>query len=172
MTIIRGLAAAVILACAVVGFAGPARANQVMQGVYTATIDGQAASDWTIYPSCVPTVGDLRVELRLPVACRLHVTPSGRPGTDAVEIGGLWSFQYNTANGRKCPDGGTAPQQEIYSFDGTALVGTLKVINPAGCGERASMRRIPFTLAFKEPLPIPVQQYPLYCEPGGLRRCF
>jgi len=29
-----------------------------------------------------------------------------------------------------------------------------------------------FTLSYREPLPIPVQEYPLYCEPGGLRRCF
>ena len=30
----------------------------------------------------------------------------------------------------------------------------------------------PFTLSYKEPLPMPVQRYPLYWEPGGLRRCF
>ena len=34
------------------------------------------------------------------------------------------------------------------------------------------MVTLPLSLAFKEPLPIPVDRYPLICEPGGLRRCF
>ena len=40
------------------------------------------------------------------------------------------------------------------------------------CGLQPGIINIPFTLAFKAPLPIPVRPYPLYCEPGGLRRCF
>jgi hypothetical protein len=34
------------------------------------------------------------------------------------------------------------------------------------------MVKVPLTLTFKQPLAIPVDQYPLICEPGGLRRCF
>ena len=43
MRIIRGLAAAAILACTALGFAGPAQADQVMQGIYNYTEkDGEA----------------------------------------------------------------------------------------------------------------------------------
>lgn len=33
------------------------------------------------------------------------------------------------------------------------------------------MTKAPFTLAFAEPLPIPVERYPLVCEPAGNRLC-
>ena len=33
------------------------------------------------------------------------------------------------------------------------------------------MTKTPFTLTFAEPLPIPVDRYPLDCEPAGLRHC-
>ena len=72
MRIIRGFAAAVILACAALGFAGPAQADQVVQGIYTYTPEQGQSGDYQIYPSCVPVVGDLREPLNLPVACRLH----------------------------------------------------------------------------------------------------
>ena len=45
------------------------------EGVYNVNIDGQAATTWEIFPICVPTVGDLREPLLLPVACTLKVTP-------------------------------------------------------------------------------------------------
>ena len=69
------LAVATAFASVALGFAGPARADQVMQGVYTYT-QGDVAREWTIYPICVPTVGDLRDNMELPVACRLHVVGS------------------------------------------------------------------------------------------------
>ena len=51
MTIIRGLEAAVSVACTAPVFASPAQADQVMQGVYNyMPRDGQAGT-WTIYPS-------------------------------------------------------------------------------------------------------------------------
>ena len=61
------LTAATMFAGAALGFAGPAGADQVMQGVYTYT-QGDVVADWTIFPSCVPTVGDLRDNLELPPA--------------------------------------------------------------------------------------------------------
>jgi hypothetical protein len=177
-TIARALAAFVVLAGMAVVGASPAQADEhkhpeVLEGVYTANIDGQGTTDWTIFPSCVPTVGDLREPLYIPVACRLHVIPAGRSGADAVQVGFRWTFQYNEQDSsRTCPDGSKAPQREIYSFDGKTLVGNLKVIHGEVCGEQPGMTNIPFTLAFKGPLPIPVDRYPLMCEPGGLRRCF
>jgi len=51
------------------------------------------------------------------------------------------------------------------------LAGTLTATNNAGCGVPAAMTKTPFTLAFDKALPIPVEQYPLICEPAGLRHC-
>lgn len=175
MTIARVLAAAAMFASAVLGFAGPAHADQVMQGVYTYTQDGIIPTVWTIYPICVPTVGDLRDNLELPVACTLHVasTPSTQVASgDARLTGGLWTFSTNKKDGLQCPDGSTAPIQETYKFDDATMSGTRSVIHNDVCGLPASIDNFPFTLAFKNPLPIPVDRYPLYCEPGGLKRCF
>ena len=89
MNILRGLFSVVLLALGLVGFAAPAQANpqQVLEGNYTFRQDGLPEANWSIYPVCVPVVGDLRAEIR-------------------------------------------------------------------------------------DPLPIPVNKYPLVCEPGGLKRCW
>ncbi|HEX2287022.1 MAG TPA: hypothetical protein VHI10_19735 [Mycobacterium sp.] len=180
MTIIRGLAAAAIFVCAALASAGPAqgqgngevKAPGTPEGIYTVNIAGQASRTWTIYPSCVPTVGDLREPLILPVACRLNIQDPGQPGANARQVGFRWTFDYNRSDARTCPDGSKAPLREVYAFDGNTLVGDLQLIYPEGCGEQPHMVTLPMTLTFKEPLPIPVDQYPLICEPGGLRRCF
>ena len=168
---LRGLAAVAVLAGASVGAAGPAQADTpVMEGVYNYVSEGQTGS-WTLYPSCVPTVGDLRVNLELPVACRIHVLPSnGLTGGDARLVGGMWSFTTPNSKGMKCPDGTFAPTIEVFKFSETS--GTRSVSHSGGCGLPPGIVSMPFTLTFKEPLPIPVDRYPLICEPGGLRRCF
>jgi hypothetical protein len=171
--IIRGVAAAVILACAVLGSAGPAQADQVIQGVYNYTPAEGDSGTWDVYPSCVPVVGDLRVNLELPVACRLHISPSeGLTGGDAILTGGVWQFSTAKKDGMQCPDGSYAPTTETVKFDDLTMTGTRNIRHNDVCGLPPGIITTPFTLAFKEPLPIPVEQYPLYCEPGGLRRCF
>ncbi|MBJ7340671.1 hypothetical protein [Mycolicibacterium sp.] len=175
MTIARVLAVAAVLTSSLLGLAGPARADQVMQGVYSYT-QGDVHAQWIIYPSCVPTVGDLRDNLELPVACRLHVGPmpsSLVSGGDARLTGGQWEFTTNIKDGMPCPDGSTAPIQETYQFDDLTMTGTRSVSNTRACnGEVApNLVKYPFTLAFQEPLPIPVDRYPLDCDPGGLKRC-
>ena len=175
MRITRALAVAAVVITSALGFAGPANADRVMEGIYTYT-QGDVVAEWTIYPSCVPTVGDLREELRLPVACRLHVAPSSEKvkGGDARLTGGLWTFSTTAKDGFTCADGSKAGIQESYEFDDVTMSGTRTVaINDVCDGQvAANITTYPFTLAFKNPLPIPVQQYPLYCEPGGLKRCF
>lgn len=175
MTIARVLAVATLLTGVVLGLAGPARADQVMQGVYSYK-QGDLNAQWTVYPSCVPTVGDLRDNLDLPVACRLHV--AGTPtsvvrGGDARLTGGLWTFSTSVKDGMTCPDGSTAPISETYEFDDVTMTGTRSVMNSLACNGTvpAKLVRYPFTLAYDRPLDIPVQQYPLYCDPGGLKRC-
>ena len=172
MTIIRTLAAAVSVACAALGLATPAQADQVMQGVYNyMPRDGQAGT-WTIYPSCVPVVGDLREPLNLPVACRLHVSGSTNVTSgDANLVGGLWQFTTTKRDGMTCPDGSTAPTVEVVKFDDITMTGTRRITHNDVCGLPPGIIDQPFTLSFKEPLPIPVEQYPLYCEPAGLRIC-
>lgn len=177
--LIRGFAAALIGAAVALGLAVPANAQGDVkapgtpEGNYTVNFDGQASTTWDILPICVPTVGDLRDPLLLPVACRLKVKPAVGGGADAVQVGGLWTFEFDefTGAGVTCPDGTKAGERQIYSFDGVTLAGNLKVIRGAICGEQPSMRSVPFTLAFNHPLP-PVTDYPLLCEPGGLKRCF
>jgi hypothetical protein len=118
-------------------------------------------------------VGDLRVALDLPVACRLHISPSaGLTGGDAILTGGQWQFSSPKKEGMQCPDGSWAPTVETIKFDDLTMSGTRNIAHNDVCGLPPAIIRIPFTLSYKEPLQMPVDQYPLYCEPGGLRRCF
>jgi hypothetical protein len=171
--IIRGLAAAAVAACAAVGLAGPSEADnppphpEVLQGVYTYMEGGAPLG------TCVPTVGDLREPLYIPVGCHLHVTPSEKvTGGDAVMTGGLWTLNTPKREGIQCADGSWEQTNEVLKFNPITLTGTRSIIHNEVCGLQPAIRNIPFTLAYKEPLPIPVDRYPLICEPGGLRRCF
>jgi hypothetical protein len=180
VTFLRGLAAIpaalaalVVLVGAAVGSAGPARASQVIEGVFNYMPAGGQPGTWTIYPSCVPVVGDLREPLYLPVGCRLHVQGSyGLVGGDAQLVGNVWSFTTPVDRGMQCPDGSWAPTVEVYKFDDATMSGTRSVQQNGNCGLQPGIINTPFTLSFKEPLPIPVDRYRLICEPGGLRRCF
>lgn len=170
--LIRALAAAAVFGLVALGLATPAHADQVMEGIYTYSQDDGYTGTYTIFPSCVPTVGDLRVPLELPVACTLHVQAStGIEGGDARLTGAQWTYQKPIKDGLQCPDGSTAPTIETYKFDDATMTGTRTVLHNADCGLPAGMTRYNFTLAFKDPLPIPVDRYPLKCEPGGLRLC-
>lgn len=170
------LVGALLTGAALVAFAGPARADQqVMQGVYTFHQEGLPDATWSIWPSCVPVVGDLRAEIHDPVACRLHVssTPNAvAKGGDAVLTDGLWAYNISSVDGLTCPDGSTEALMETFRFDSNTLTGTRIISHNQVCGLPATLDKRPFTLSYQGPLPIPVEQYPLICEPGGLRRCF
>src|ERR1700682_6816105 len=118
MTITRVLATLVIFAGVAVGSASPARAAEIMQGTYTYTQEGLPPSTWTIYPICVPVVGDLREPLYLPVGCTLHVTSSAGGGGDARLTNGLWTYALTARDGMQCPDGSKAPLTRIFAFEG------------------------------------------------------
>ena len=109
-TIARVLGIAVVLAGAALGTASPSSADQAMEGIYTFNTPGQPPAEWTIYPICVPTVGDLREPLELPVACTLKVVSAthGKAtsslnnlnwGGDARLTGGQWALTTNKADG-------------------------------------------------------------------------
>ncbi|HEX7827945.1 MAG TPA: hypothetical protein VF477_23840 [Mycobacterium sp.] len=176
MSIARVLAVVATFASLAVGYASPASADQVMEGVYSYT-QGDIVAQWTIYPTCVPVVGDLRNNMELPVGCTLHVAPVPSRlvnGGDARLTGGLWEFTTNRKDGFTCPDGSTAAIVETYKFDDATMSGTRTVSHNDICdgSVSADLVNYPFTLALKGPLPMPVDRYPLYCEPGGLKRCF
>jgi hypothetical protein len=143
-----------------------------MQGVYNYTSEG-ASGTYTIWPSCVPVVGDLREPLNLPVACRLHVDTSSTALTGglAVLTGGVWQINTNRPAGMHCPDGSWAPTTETIKIDDLTMTGTRTIFHNDVCGLQPGMITTPFTLSYQGPLPIPVEQYPLYCEPAGLRIC-
>ena len=173
MRIIRGLAAAAILACGALGFAGPAHADQVMQGVYNYTPQEGDSGTYEIWPSCVPVVGDLRVAAepagRLPAA---HVPVDRahrrRREPDRRHV----AVDHAEEEGMPCPDGSWAPTIETVRFDDLTMTGTRTIAHNDVCGLPPGIVSMPFTMSYKGTVADPVQQYPLYCEPGGLRRCF
>ncbi|WP_454790847.1 hypothetical protein [Mycolicibacterium lutetiense] len=170
-------AAALTIAAATglsVGSAAPAQAEPVMQGVYSYTQEGTSNQTMSIYPSCVPVVGDLREPLELAVACRLHVeTTRGIKGGDARLTGGQWVYSTAVLEGLQCANGDWAPINETYKFDDVALTGTRSVSNNQACGGTLApaIHTFPFTLKYERPLPIPVDLYPLDCQSWGLRLC-
>jgi hypothetical protein len=181
-TIARALAVAVLLAGSALGLASPASADQVMEGVYTYNEPGMPAATWTIFPICVNVVGDLREPLYLPVACTLNVTSATNDSTThalaAQNFGGSarltgfqWTFTTTKREGLECPDGSKAPTTETYAFNDATLTGTHTISHNEVCGLRPGLTKVPFTLKFEKPPPIPIQRYPLQCEPGGLRLC-
>ena len=149
---------------------GQRKAPGVPEGVYNVNIDGQATTEWEIFPVCVPTVGDLREPLLLPVACRLKVTPAGLTGGEAIMVGGQWQFVRRDR--RSYLSRRQQLPRDDLPIDPNTWIGTMKVLHGGQCGDQPGMVNVPLTMSFKQPLPIPVTQYPLYCEPGGLRRCF
>jgi hypothetical protein len=170
--IIRGLAAAAVLVCASLGFAGPAQADQLLQGIYTYTPEQGDSGEFQIWPSCVPVVGDLREPLNLPVACRLHMIGSrGLTGGDARLTGGVWQWTTVQPQGMQCPDGSWALTTETMKFDDLTMTGTRNIAHTGVCGLQPGIITTPFTMSYKGPLHVPVEQYPLYCEPAGLRIC-
>ncbi|MGB2923353.1 MAG: hypothetical protein WA944_17050 [Mycobacterium sp.] len=173
MKILRGIAAAVVVVGTAVGLPAPAQAAQILEGVFNYTPAEGAPGTWSIFPLCVPVVGDLREPLYLPIGCVLKVSASsGLPSGDARLVSGLWSYSNPERQGIQCADGTWEPTVEKFSFDDRTMSGTRSVSHLGACGTAPSIINTPFTLSFKEPLPIPVDQYPLICEPGGLRRCF
>ena len=121
MKMLRGVAAAAVLAGASMGAAPAALADTpVMEGTYNYVSEGQSGT-WTIYPICTNVVGDLREPLYLPVGCTLHVAPSaGITGGDARLVGGLWSFTTPKKKGMQCSDGTWGPTVEEITFNETS----------------------------------------------------
>jgi hypothetical protein len=158
---IRVLATIMIAGACGLANASPASAvDEPMQGIYTYHQDGAPDETWTIYPTCVVA------------GCVLHISTVVSPhlgpdsdfpeyGQDARKVNGLWTLPIMKDKGAKCSDGSWARVNYTYAWDQATLAGTLTVINGEVCGLRPGMTKHPFTLTFKEPLPIPVILDPL-----------
>ena len=128
----------------------------------------------------MPTVGDLRVPLELPVACTLKVV-SANPGKQTFELNNLnwggdakltgdkWALTTNKADrfpvsGRQ--HGTHRRHLQVRRRDAHRHP---HVTHTAVCGAAPGMTRRRSRL--RSPLPIPVNRYPLVCEPAGNRLC-
>lgn len=181
MQLVRGLLIALVVgALSIITPPGTASADQLMQGFYSYFQEGVGPTTWKINPLCAVVVGDLREPLYLPVGCKLYVagstpsdgvTPKDAYGGNAVLTNNLWTFTVPRPEGLTCPDGSKGPTVETYQFDDLTMTGTKTVSYGPQCGVQANLTKYPFTLAYTGPLEIPVDPYPLDCDPGGLRRC-
>ncbi len=176
---VRGLLAFGIAMVASTGLAVPAGADDddaapegTLEGIYKYTQADGATATWTIYPLCVPTVGDGRVPLKTAVGCKLQVASDGPPGqAGAYRLSnGQWTFRTPLLAGHRCADGKTAASEEMYQFD-TALNGTYTHSYNAVCGGQPALEKHPFTLTFVSPLPNPVVHYPLTCQDNPIHLC-
>ncbi|MGH3971176.1 MAG: hypothetical protein ACRDTV_24500 [Mycobacterium sp.] len=172
------------MALVAVGSASPAEAlGPPPDGIYTFSEAGVPAGTWKISALCdapsrqraIPDFTDPVIAADL---CALNVVATTPRAISLAEKGAnytgrarltsdLWTFQVSKANGVSCPDGSTAASTDNYAFEDVSLAGTHTSIHGAVCGLQPGMTKTPFTLAFKGPLPAPVQRYPLDCNEIG-----
>jgi hypothetical protein len=115
MNVTAGFAAAVVVAGAAVGFAGPARAADDFSGTFIPNGPG-LSSTWVVTP-CGPDCA--------------HIADSGGWSADAHPFGGLWRFVVDLQDGTKCNNDGIAPGTVTFKVDATRQDGTMLTTNPA-----------------------------------------
>ena len=180
----RGLTAAAVMTLVAVGTSTPAKAlGPPADGMYSFTEAGVPTTNWKIVALCdapsrqraIPDFTDPVIAADL---CQLGVSSTtARVITRSEKMANFvgralltsdrWTFQENKVNGVSCPDGGTAESTDTYAFDDVSLTGTHTSIHSDVCGLQPAMTKTPFTLAFKGPLPNPVERYPLDCNEIG-----
>ncbi len=121
---------AIAVAVAVTGFAlasaGPASAEERLDGSYT-FIDGPTTNTWSITSFC-----------NAEITCGGSVSSStGMLARLNRTTGGPWTIErHDVPNGWVCPDGSTGPADLMYSFDAATLVGALSSVSkPGTCGD-------------------------------------
>ena len=123
---IRATVATTALVCAAVVLAGPARADDRLDGDFR-FINGPTTNTWSITTQC-----------NAEVTCGGTISSS----TGLVEqitrvAGGAWTVERtDVPNGRICADGSTGPADLMYSFDPATLVGAISFRSAPGvCGD-------------------------------------
>ena len=126
MAFTRTVAVAVAFAGIAVGSAGPAWADQPLDGDYT-FVNGPTVNTWTITTQCNPEG-----------KCGGTVsTSTGLVAAIEKAPGGPWTLDRNNVfNGWVCPDGTTGPGDQVYSFDPATLAGTVSLTSkPGACND-------------------------------------
>ena len=180
----RVLVAAAVMTLVAVGTSTPAKAlGPPPDGMYTFTEAGVPPTTWKITALCnapsrqraIPDFTDPVIAADL---CALTVSSTTARVISRAEkmanfvsrarlTGDLWTLQIGKPNGVTCPDGSTAATTDTYAFDDVSLTGTHTSIHSDICGLQPGMTKSPFTLAFKGPLAVPVERYPLDCNEIG-----
>jgi hypothetical protein len=152
---------AVLAAGVALGTATPATAvEEPMNGVYTYHQEGMPDATWQIWPTCV--VAGCTLHIAATVSPHLGPASDDPPyNGDAHTVRGLWTLRVDDIGAVDCPDGSKANSTRLFAWDQATLAGTLTVLHGDVCGLSASMTKAPFTLTYKEPLPIPVILDPL-----------
>lgn len=131
MAITRAAAVAVAFAGIAVGSAGPAWADEPLEGDYT-FVNGSTVNTWTITTQCNPEG-----------KCGGTVsTSTGLVAAIKKAPGGQWTVDRNDVfNGWICPDGTTGAGDQVYSFDPVSLAGTLtSTSRPGACNDPNVLR--------------------------------
>lgn len=113
---LRVFAVVAAFACAAVGFAGPAQADD-FSGTYIRTGSGES-STWVVTPcgsGCA------------------HVADSDGWSADAHLVGGLWTLTVNLPKATVCNNDGTAPGTLTYKVAPSRQEGTVVNVRPAPC---------------------------------------
>ena len=123
---IRAVAASCVLAGMATGLAGPAAADDRLDGNFS-FINGPTTNTWSITTQCNPEV-----------TCAGTISSSTGLLEGITRVaGGPWTVERtDVPNGRICPNGSTGPADLMYSFDPTTLVGALSFRSKPGvCGD-------------------------------------
>lgn len=118
----HAIAVAVALTCIAVGLAGPAWADDRLDGNYT-FVDGPTTTTWNITMQC-----------NAERTCGGMVSTSrGWVGAINRVAGGPWTAERrDVSTGWTCPDGSTGPADLVYSFDPASLAGTVTATSKPG----------------------------------------
>ncbi len=130
-----------------------------IHGIYTYTEEGEPDTTWTVYSTCTPMGCSMIASMVVPR------TANEKAGQFRL-ANNLWQTSFPVPRGLTCPDGSKAEVQETYAFDSATLQGTHTRSNAEVCGGQvlAALTKKPFTLTFKEPLPVPQDEHPLWCD--------
>jgi hypothetical protein len=138
MAIIRVMTAAVAAVGTAIGLAGPAWADEQLNGDYAYT-NGATTNTWSITTQCsaeglcagtVSGSTGLLVQIKKPV-------------------GGPWTVvRHDVTNGWTCPDGSSAPGDLTYAFDPATLTGFLTATSkPGACNDpNVGQNQLPISL--------------------------
>ena len=122
MAITQATAIAVAVTSTAIGLAGPAWADERLDGDYTLISDGPAIT-WSITTQC-----------NAERTCGGMVSTSrGWVGAISRVAGGAWTAErHDVSTGWTCPDGSTGPADLLYSFDPATLAGTVSYTSKPG----------------------------------------